>query len=428
MKKSQKSRRLLTICACLVLPFAPQFVVADDLQDQFDDAIEALEANRLRTARDKLSALLAENPNLNRARLELARTNYLLFDYDEAEKQAQQVLDNPDTPPSVRTTVLAFLAQIREDKKQFANRHNWTPSIYLGGLHDTNVNVGPSSDIVDIGGVLFNVTPASQEQDDTAWVVNGGIVHTFNPGRRIESGERGGFFVWQTQLDGYYRDYFSEHDFDLGVLTFRTGPAWFVPQEWRASIGLQADQIWLGGDELALFATLHPAFTWFVGANTDITIEGTLTNRDYDRAIDSGRDGTYTSGRLTVGHYLDGRKIGLQAGIGYTDFSADDDRFSHDGPEAFAGIVAQAWNNGSVYARVHYRQYDFEGPEPAPFLVPRDDDEYRYTVGFQHDFKSGILNEWSLLGDWTYTDNQDDDVPIYDYNRSQISLGIARSF
>lgn len=428
MTNKQNKRRWLMTCACLPLLLITQPIVADELQNRFDEAIQALEANRLRTARDRLSALLTDNPNLHRARLELARTNYLLFDYDEAEKQAQQVLEDPDTPPSVRTTVLAFLAQIREDKKQFADRHDWTPSIYLGLMHDTNVNIGPSSDIVDIGGVLFLVTPASREQDDTAWVVDGGLAHTYNPGRRIESGERGGFFVWQSQANGYYRGYFDEDDFDLGVLTLRTGPVWFVPTEWRASIGLQGDQIWLGGDSLAFFTTLHPAFTWFIGADTDVTIEGRLTNREYQRSRDSGRDGWYQSGRITVGHYLSGRRVGLQAGIGYINFNADDDRFSHDGPEAFAGIVAQAWTNGSVYARAQYRQYEFDGREPAPFLVSRDDDEFRYTVGFQHDFKAGMLRDWSLLGDWTYTDNQDDDVPIFDYDRSQISLGISRTF
>ena len=59
--------------------------------------------------------------------------------------------------------------------------------------------------------------------------------------------------------------------------------------------------------------------------------------------------------------------------------------------------------------------------------VSRDDDEYRYTLGFQHDFRSGVLNHWSLQGSWLYTDNHSN-VAIYDYERHQVSLGLWRRF
>jgi len=86
----------------------------------------------------------------------------------------------------------------------------------------------------------------------------------------------------------------------------------------------------------------------------------------------------------------------------------------------------QAWENGSVIAKVGYRNYDFKGLEPG-FPNPRDEDEWRYTLGFQHNFKSGALNNWALIGNWTHTEN-DSNVPIYDYSRDQISLGLSRKF
>jgi len=126
------------VCAvslgCLM---AAQAVAQDDIQQRFDDAIQAIDDDRLRTARRTLEDLLAEHPYLKRVRLELARVAYMTYDYDEAERLAQQVLDDPDTPPAVQTTVLAFLAQIREDKKLMIKRHSWTPSIYVGTLYDT---------------------------------------------------------------------------------------------------------------------------------------------------------------------------------------------------------------------------------------------------------------------------------------------------
>lgn len=427
--KSKHRNRTGVICAawlaCLIT--APAVVAQDDVQQRFDDAIQAIDDDRLRSARRSLEDLLTEHPNLQRVRLELARVSYMSYDYDEAERLAQQVLDDPNTPPAVQTTVLAFLAQIRADQKRMAKRHSLTPSIYIGTLYDTNVNFGPSKDIIDIGGIPFTVTPDSQETDDGAIVINPAIAHTYNPGKTFNFGENTGFFVWQSQANAYYRRYFSEDDFNFGVLTLRTGPAWIVPEHWRAGIGLQGDQIWLGDRSLAWFTSLNPNVTWELTEDTDLTLDGFITQRHYWRDRDDGREGWYKWAALSVDHFLNDDKITLNGGIGYTDFDADDDQFSYKGPEVFAGVGVKAWQDGSVYARARYKKFDFEGLQPG-FPNQRDDDEYRFTLGFQHDFRSGMMHDWSLVGDWTYTNNDSKDVPIFDYDRHELNLGLSRAF
>ena len=75
-----------------------------------------------------------------------------------------------------------------------------------------------------------------------------------------------------------------------------------------------------------------------------------------------------------------------------------------------------------------YTPYDFDGTEDPLFPgVSRDDDEMRYALGFEHHFRSGMLENWALQGSWTYTDNQSN-VPIYEYDRHTVNLGMARSF
>jgi hypothetical protein len=421
--KGRRARVALYLVLCLTMDAAG---AAEDLQAEFDKAMRAIEAGELRTARQTLQDLLAENPSLHRARLELARVYYMSQDYEQARREAQRVLDDPNTPASVRTTVLAFLAQIDADEKRFAARHQWTPSIYGGLMYDSNVNIGPSRDIIDIGGLPFIVTPASQETSDAAWVINPAISHVFQPGRRFEWGEHTGSFIWQTDASAYYRGYFDETDFNLGILALRTGPAWIVPREWRAWIGLQGDQIWLGGESLALFTTLNPGVTWEVGEVTEITLEGALTDRHYWEDSESGRDGLVKQGRLSITRYFNERKFALQGGVGYSDFDADTDRFGYTAPEIYVGIITEAWTNGIVYARAGYTNYDFDGTEPI-FGISRDDDEARYTVGFEHDIRSGFLDGWALQGSWVYTDNRSN-IPIYEYDRHVVNLGLARSF
>jgi hypothetical protein len=416
--------RALTI-ACLLLSGAGALAV-EDAQSQFDTAMRAIEADELRTARKNLVELLAGNPSLHRARLELARVYYMTRNYPKARQEAQRVLDDPNTPPAVRTTVLAFLAQINEDERRYAQRHQWTPSIYFGGMYDSNVNVGPDRDVVDINGTSFLVSPDSKEESDAAAVVNAAITHTYNPGSTFDSGEHTGFFLWQSDAGAYYRNYFDEDDYNLGVLTLRTGPAWIVPRHWRAWTMLQADQIWLGEESLALYTGLNPGVTWDLSGSTEVTLEGNVTQRQYWDDEEEGRDGWYEAATLSATHYLGNRNFAIQGGVGYAHFDADDERFGHQGPLAFGGLIWEAWRDGVVFARVAYQQYDYDGPEPG-YNEARDDDEWRYTLGFDHDFRSGLLADWSLQGSWIYTDNPSN-LDIYDYDRHVVNLGLARTF
>lgn len=399
---------------------------ADSVQGDFDAAMQAIEESRLRTAHERLTSLLAANPSLSRARLELARVYYLSRDYGSARTEAQRVLDDPETPPTVRATVLAFLAQIDADEKRYAARHQWSPSFYAGVMYDSNVNVGLARDIIEIGGLPARVLPEGQETDDWAAVINTGIAHTFNPNKRFEWGEDTGSFVWQSELNGYYRAYFDETDFNLGILTARTGPAWVVPDRWRAYVAVQADQIWLDNDDLALFLGLNPGVAWQIGERWELAVDGVVTQRTYSDNAEAGREGTFKAGNLTVGRYFRERRLLVQAGTGYSDFDADDNRYSYSGPELFLGLNTEAWTNGAVFARVGYRWYDFEGDEPG-FSETRDDEELRTVLGFQHDYREGWLNNWSLIGSWTYTDNQSD-IVLYEYDRNQVSLGLSRRF
>ncbi len=396
------------------------------LQSEFDSAMQAVEAERLRTAREQLTRLLAANPSLSRARLELARVNYLSRDYAGARLEAQRVLDDPNTPPTVRATVLSFLAQIDADERRYAARHQWSPSFYAGLMYDSNINYGVAQDIIDIGGLPFIVSPDSQEKSGGAAVINTGIAHTFNPNRPFQAGEYTGSFVWQSEANAYYRAYFDESDFNLGVLTLRTGPAWIVPGRWRAYVALQADEIFLGGDNLALFSSLNPGVVWQVGEVWEVALDGVISRRDYQDSDEGGRDGWYEAGNVTVGRYFSQRSLLVQVGVSYANFDADENFFSYQGPEVFAGINTAAWTNASVFARVGYRWYHFDGEEPG-FGTQRDDDELRTVIGFQQDFREGWLEKWSLIGSWSYTDNQSD-VAIYEYDRNEVSLGLSRRF
>lgn len=167
---------------------------ADANEELFKKGMQALEDDRLKSAMEAFHSILSNQPSLHRARLELAVAYYRAFRYEEAQKLAQEVLDDPTTPPEVRVTILAFLAQVKQDQESFAVRHHVEPSISLGYMYDSNVNVGPASDVVQIGDQTLTLLDG-RERTDNAVVLGAGVAHRYQPGKTFEFGERTAVFL-----------------------------------------------------------------------------------------------------------------------------------------------------------------------------------------------------------------------------------------
>lgn len=426
MRKDRISTGLsaLQLAMIAVLGGAAASTSVADEEAAFKQGMQALEDDRLQTAIKAFQSILSQQPGLHRARLELAVAYYRSLQYAEARRLARQVLDDPQTPPEVRVTVLAFLAQVQKDEQAAAKRHEFKPSISAGLMYDSNVNVGPSTDVVDEF-PQFVLSPGSVEQSDSAVLLTAGLAHQFQPGRIFQFGERTAWFLWQSQANLYNRAYNDLDNFDLTVVNVSTGPALIALRHWRANIAMNVDRIWLGGSELAWFTSLNPAVTWQFD-NGELTWDAALADRRYDDAADSGREGTYKATGVTLGHYFNQRKVAGQLGARLLDFSADNDRFGNDGYELLAGVIVKAWPGGTVYGRANYRNVDYDAIEPG-FTEARDEQERRLAAGFQHDFKSGRLDKWTVNGGIQYTDNRSN-ISIYDYDRRQITLTVGRTF
>ena len=420
---------LTTIGLLLALGTGTQAATTDAsqrarLEKLFRQGMQALREDRLQTAIRAFNSILTTDPSLHRARLELAVAYYRSLRYAEARRLAQKVLADPTTPPEVRVTILAFLAQLDKEEKQVGKRHEFKPRIALGLMYDSNVNVGPSSDVVEINGQIVPLV-GGRQQSSNALVLEAGFSHRFQPGRTFHSGERTGSFQWLSDVNLYDREYKDQHAFDLSVLTASTGPAWVVVRHWRAALNLRADQIWLGNTNLALFGSINPLVTWQFH-NGEFTLDASYTHRRYDKSADSGREGNYKTAGLALGHYYRHRTVATQVGVRGFDFNAKEARFANNGWEAYLGTLLTPWRGGRVYVRLNYRSLNYDGVEPL-FNVARDETEKRAVIGFEHDFRGGRLDKWSLAGDFTYTTN-DSNVPIYDYNRRQVSLRVSRRF
>jgi hypothetical protein len=397
----------------------------------FKEALYQREQGNLFTAIESFQTVLSNQPALNRARLELAVAYYRTLNFAEARRQAETVRDDPKTPENVRLAVLAFLAQLKADEEAFtARRSAWEPSLSVGLLYDSNVNAGPGVDVINTSSGPFTLTDASKPHSDWAVTLQVGLSHRYQSPEPVRVGEKAARFAWQSQLNYYRRNYFSQDAFNLDVLSASTGPAWFVLNNWRANVNAQVDYIRLGGDELATYYSLTPSVTWeFKGG--EVTLDTLFQRRDFSRVEDVGRDADVTSIGLSAGKVIGDGKVAMQGGVRVFDERADNTianpgRFSNDGSEVFVGVNWAAWDNGTVYGRVSQKDAKYKGDEPI-FSVKRDETEQHFEIGFAHDFKGDTLKDWKLSGSVNHTENKSN-VAIYQYRRDMVSVNLARSF
>lgn len=406
-------------------------IAEDTTQEQFIDAMKDRAEGNYYDAIAKLSTILANKPQLHRARLELAATYRRLFEYSKARELAQQVLDDPNTPPNVRVAVQAFIVQLEHDAKELPSpsRHTWKPEVGLGLMYDTNVNAGPSAGSFIIEGLEYTLNANSNPSSDSAAILAAGLTHQYRTDKVFPICQKSATLFWQDYLNYNRRDYSNEHAFDQDVLTVGTGPVLASMLNWRANLSAQLDYIRLGNEDLARFISLLPAFTkQFANNAWEVTVDGTISNRDYLKVADQDRDSNYYSGQLSVGYSFDKLKVTVQAGVSELKEIADKNYYSYDGSSVYGAIAWRPWRTGTFFGRVSERTLDYDGKEPF-FNISRHDRARQQTIGLTQSFKNSnrLLNDLTLNVYFVRTDNYSN-VTTDTYSREQTTLILNKPF
>lgn len=428
-KLSNYKKIYATLAICLTITAvqgarAAETGPVESAQQQFLDAMKKRAADKLYDAAADFNNILTNHPLLQRARLELAVTYYRLYDYDKAQKIAQKVLDDPKTPPNVRVTVLAFMAQIQKDAKGMKPGHTWKPSIAIGWMHDSNINVGPSSNVVN---TQLRVAPGSMPISDQATILSANLAHRYETGKTVRVGQKNASFLWQDNLSLYRRDYYSENVDDLDVISFSTGPALVMMKDWRANVAAQVSYLRLGNRDLAWFASLLPSYTkQFANGVYQLSLDGDYTVRIYKRDVDKGRNSNYLSGQLSIGRTFVRARVGLLAGVRLFRETADDTIYTDTGRDFYASISWRAWTNGALYGRINDTHYNYDGKEPL-FNLSRQERTRKYTLGISHTFKYKWLKDWALSGNYVRTENNSN-ISLYEYTREQSTIMLSKAF
>ncbi|MDH5435207.1 MAG: tetratricopeptide repeat protein [Gammaproteobacteria bacterium] len=426
-KKAGKAVTLLLLVSGFTFTgFSVQSAEKDTTDEQYRAAMFLREQGKLLEAIEAFNTILANQPTLHRARIELAVAHFRARNYAQARINAQKVLDDPKTPVNVKIAINSFLVQLKiEEQKLITERKVWKPSLSFGLMHDDNVNAGPSSDVIQLGGAPFAINPSSLPRSDWAATAFGSLEHTWLADKPVSIGNTSARLYWNTLGQLYHREYDTDDDFDLSVVSLATGPALLSMHNWRANLKFQYDYIALDGEHLADYFSATPSVTWQF-KNADVTLDMLVQERRFKRTQDVGRDGLYTQIGASYGRVMNNKKLGIQVGARKFNYEADTARFGYDGRELFAGANYVAWQNGSVYGRISRKVSRYDDIENG-FGIARDETEDKTVVGFKHKFKGNKLDNWVLDGSFT-TFGATSNVGIFDYDRDQVAFTLSRSF
>jgi len=392
----------------------------DDAQVIFDLAMTERDSGKIYNAIERFEYILSRRPSLNRARLELAVSYHRANQYNEALKAFQTVLDNPETPEKVRLAILAYLGQLTHDELEPKTEHSFSYYTRVGLLYNSNINFAPLRGSTD-----FNI-PGGEDTDSSGLDTFLSASHRYKDKQPFDIDGAATHFEWQSQISWTGNNYTRESDFNLNIISASTGPALISTGRWRGAINLQVDQTYFGDSTLGTFISLNPLATFDLGNYRGITIEASYTNNNFSRDEDQGRDGDSILAGLAYSTLLGGVENGIETGFRIIHSTAEDDQFTFAASEIYLGGFAGYGDNNNFYLNLHFKQFDFDGTEPISGKI-RDEIESRYVLGYNHDFTEGLLADWTLNTEASFTKNNSN-VDAFSYERTLFTINFARYF
>ena len=419
----------IVVAACTIASGTASAETPDLIQQQFEEAMDDRESGKIYDAIKIFENILATNPYLNRARLELAVAYHEASMYEKATEQFQIVLDDPETPESVRLAILAYIGQLYSDELKPEASHHYSQYAKAGLIYNSNINVVPGTGNIIVNGREFFL-PSDEISSFGSDIVLSAS-HRYRRKRPFNIGGAKTTFEWQSQASLSSNLYTETSDFNLNILSADTGPAFISPGRWLGAIPFRFDYVNLGHSSLANALSMNPYISFDLGDYRSVLVESTLLTRDYADAINEPQDGNLLMAGAAYTTLLQTLNTGLEAGFRLRNRSAKDDQFAYDGLTLYFSGYTTITDKSTAYLKANYRRFDYKAPDTiiddTNTTLIREDDEVTASIGYNYDIKDGFLGEWALNTEIAYTEN-DSNIDAYDYDRLLLTLNVSRYF
>ena len=256
---------------------------AMDPEQLFKEAMELKDNGSILGAIEIFETIVSQQPGLNRARLELATAYHQARRYEEARKQLTQVLNDPETPETVKLTITGYLAQLSSDEKTASNRTSSSVYVSAGAFNDSNVNLGPNSELPG----------TTLEKTGSGVIGMASYSHVSLASKPFHTENSLIDFAWNSQISAYAKSYTSDSDsdFNLQVVSLSTGPALISNSNWSFQFNIKADKVYFGGDSYSFNLGINPKLILHFNNDLQFEIESLSTVREFSFVTDQGLDG-----------------------------------------------------------------------------------------------------------------------------------------
>jgi len=379
-----------------------------DEQINYGLGMSALEKGKLSHALFAFERVLMLNPENQRARLELARTYYLMGQSELARENFEVVMAS-DPPEKVRESIQIFLDRIEQQSEKI----RYSGYLELSGFYDDNVNYGPASRNIDT--LLGDLRVSDESTPKEAWGAALSLAGSF--ARELDGGldwmAIGGISGYQSWMDDAYRQ------------EMRLGQAYAglrrMARTWLWDITANVADMRYGHEHLLKICGLGTVWLYSPDPRSQWISRAGVDYRDFG---ESERDAWYYSFEETFRRFLGRRRhsVALTAGGIYDDTASDGYR-NYGAKLRLSGEVNLPWHS-EAYAYIQCRRLEYAHITYTSLQKEdRRDTQWRGRVGLNKQ----LSPHWSIDAYYQATDNESN-FDLYDYDRNLLTVSSRYSF
>lgn len=391
-----------------------EFQQAGNVQYDYLLGVAALDSGKPDRATLAFERVLVVDPNFAGARLDMARAYYQLGDYPRAQAEFQTVLSqNP--PPAARATIQQYLAAIKE--REQAKKTRLAGYLEAGLGHDDNVNNSTSQAQVAVpalGNLVFTLSSTNVKTADNYLALAAGAeaTHEINSSFSLYAG-----------ADLRDRQNSTQTAFNFADLSGRAGVA-FSAGANAFRLGLIGGLYYLDDKRNRETSGVNGEWRHSVNASNQASLFAQYARYRFpDPALKSNSFNQSLAGIGWLHVYRDGRSAA--SATLFTGTEQDTDHRA-DGGNRFNGLrlsgQAAVSEKAELFASLGYQESAYDKQNVA-FQQTRGDRLYDFTLGLNWH----LDKVWSLRPQVLYI-KHDSNIPIYPYDRTDVSVSVRRVF
>lgn len=427
---------LILLALSLCLPLASVAIEADE---QFSRALASRDRGLSFEAIKGFQAVLAQRPDSDRARAELAVAYLDAGLYEQALSIVNHLLERPGLPQVVRVNLELLKNKVGATKvAAFEGRKTWRNSASLRVGYDDNINL--SSDEYFDPAFLLPLLPGlglSTPREDQFYEGDVKVRFTHRNVRATDLFGRPLFLGWRFGSILRVRKYDQYQSQDQTNIQVRFSPGLRWQGVHHASVDFDFKRWQRGGASLADYIVARPHYTYNQRDHA-IQIGLEFGDVDYLQTRHAGYSGDYTEAFV---RYRRGWSQRLQTGVGLSmrDREANFSEFGYDSMQLEFSVDYRVRNNLDLSLSYLHREYDYGTPDIdfptlefpgdpsldpsfAPFATRRDKrDLFRLLATFH------LNTNWSIAGSVERSSNRST-FQDQEFDRMVATVGLVVRF